>query len=614
MGGIAAVYRRDGARIEPQLLDDLRRRLLVRGPDSSDVWSCGSFGLVHTHLATEPGSKADQPYSRDGQIWVTADARIDARRELAAKLGVHGEVSSISSDAELIWHAYRRWGERCAEHLLGDFAFVIADLNARRIVCARDHFGVKPLFYAVDKDWIVVSNLLECVRRFEFVESRLDEDFVLDFLLHGWNSRSTATAFEQVRRLAPAHTLVCTADNVRQSRYWELTVPPEDETTSHEEHVERFSERFEAAVSDRLRGQPAFLSFSGGKDSTSIAAEASRLLSDLPGQPSIRGICAVYDRIIPDQERRYATRAADWLGMPVDFLACDDLPVFDQDWDTPGGQTPEPSLRAEPVHRKLMEFTRGRTRFLLCGFGGDEALKAPSQYYWKLLQEGRWLRWAVDCGRHLWHLRSLPPVGLRTLLYKRAWGRLSGRQRLAPTFPAWLNPELVRAHHLQERWEQFWKEDRPLVDSRKPGGYAAFSRSLVAHSLDVYDAHSLGAGVEYRFPYLDLRVLQHLWSVPPIPLRFDKHIVQRAFDKRLPPEVLRRRKQPLAGEPLLAKRIHLPISWEECLDRTPELRSYVTCNPAPAGDFSKLNAYDLQAAIAVFELESWMHHRWRTLD
>ena len=92
-----------------------------------------------------------QPLTIDRQVWIVADARIDDRQTLIEKLQLtHRTTSSeqILTDVELILQAYLRWGDDCTQHLLGDFAFAIWDDRTQRLFCARDHFGVKPFYYA----------------------------------------------------------------------------------------------------------------------------------------------------------------------------------------------------------------------------------------------------------------------------------------------------------------------------------------------------------------------------------------------------------------------------------------------------------------------------------
>src|SRR5437762_10683384 len=146
------------------------------GPDAQDVWLDVSVVLAHASLHTRDEAPERQPRSADARLWITADARIDARACLVAELGARADHDLDSeSDAALILRAYQVWGERCVEHLLGDFAFAIWDAERRRIFCARDHFGVKPLFYAQVADTLVFSSTLDCVRLHPGISSDLDD-------------------------------------------------------------------------------------------------------------------------------------------------------------------------------------------------------------------------------------------------------------------------------------------------------------------------------------------------------------------------------------------------------------------------------------------------------
>src|SRR4026207_274642 len=117
----------------------------------------------------------------DGKVWLTADARLDARTDLIRKL----TPQQSPDDAELILHAFEKWGENCVTHLLGEFAFAIWDSRARRLFCARDHFGVKPFFFAHIANSFVFSNTLNALRLDPRVSSELNEIAVGDYLLFG---------------------------------------------------------------------------------------------------------------------------------------------------------------------------------------------------------------------------------------------------------------------------------------------------------------------------------------------------------------------------------------------------------------------------------------------
>src|SRR5260221_3967749 len=149
MSGIAGIVNLDGATVDRLLLKQMSDHLTVRGRDAENMWIEGNVGFGHTMLRTTWESEHEsQPLSLDGQVWITADARVDDRESLVEKLKSKGqEVTCAAPDVELILRAYHAFGEQCVDHLLGDFAFAIWDRNLRRIFCARDHLGIKPFYY-----------------------------------------------------------------------------------------------------------------------------------------------------------------------------------------------------------------------------------------------------------------------------------------------------------------------------------------------------------------------------------------------------------------------------------------------------------------------------------
>jgi len=141
LSGIAGLLHLDGAPVDRQLLRRMTELLAFRGPHAQQVWAEGPVGFGHALLRTTgEAEREQQPTSLDGDVWVTADARVDARAELVEKLKAKGRggppVSARATDAELILHAYHAWGEDSVEHLLGDYAFAIWDAPRRRLFCA----------------------------------------------------------------------------------------------------------------------------------------------------------------------------------------------------------------------------------------------------------------------------------------------------------------------------------------------------------------------------------------------------------------------------------------------------------------------------------------------
>src|SRR5918999_5613500 len=137
MSGILGIINLDGSPVDRQLLWRMTGSMSHRGPDEQQIWIDGNVGFGHTMLSTTFEAETEkQPLSLDGEIWLTADARIDDRVELIsaleAKLDRDIRVPLLSprsgpsfrgpNDAELILYAYEAWGEDCVKHLIGDFA------------------------------------------------------------------------------------------------------------------------------------------------------------------------------------------------------------------------------------------------------------------------------------------------------------------------------------------------------------------------------------------------------------------------------------------------------------------------------------------------------------
>ncbi|MGH9703335.1 MAG: asparagine synthetase B family protein, partial [Candidatus Acidiferrales bacterium] len=255
MSGIVGIVNLDGAPIDRGLLRHMTDYLAFRGPDAQEIWSGGSVGFGHTLLRTTFESEQEnQPANLDERLWITADARIDSRAELVARLRDHGELCSFSDpDCWLILHAYRAWGEACVEHLLGDFSFAIWDERNRHLFCARDHFGVRPFFYAQVGDCFVFSNTLDCVRIHPAVSDELNELAIADYLLFDGNQEVDTTIFSEIRRLPAAHFLSLRNGSPCVRRYWTLPVERPLKFKTKSECVERFLELLDTAVSDRLR-------------------------------------------------------------------------------------------------------------------------------------------------------------------------------------------------------------------------------------------------------------------------------------------------------------------------------------------------------------------------
>ena len=208
MSGIVGIVERDGAPVDRPLLRSLTSFLSFRGPDAREVWAEGPVGFGNTLLRTtneSPGER--QPLSLDGRLTITADARIDCRAELlSANSECRAQSPEVRAGCRTDPARLRCLGRGVRAALRGDFAFAIWDARRKTLFCARDHFGVKPFYYAEIGESFLFSNTLNCLRLHPEVSEELNEAAIGDFLLFGMNCDLATSTFRDIRRLAPAHS------------------------------------------------------------------------------------------------------------------------------------------------------------------------------------------------------------------------------------------------------------------------------------------------------------------------------------------------------------------------------------------------------------------------
>jgi asparagine synthase (glutamine-hydrolysing) len=471
MSGFAGLVNIDGAPVSRAILERMAQSLVFRGPDAQRISTFGHIGLVHASLHVDSGRMAPQPATLGQGVWVVADARIDGRADLIDRLksktrtGPGSDVSLITPDAELILHAYAVWGQSCVEHLLGDFAFAIFDEPNRRLFCARDHFGVKLVYYSLTAHRFVFSNTLDCLRQHPSVSGTLNPLAIADFLLFDINQDIATTTFADVQMLPPAHTLTLEGVQAATRRYWDLPVSEPIRFRRDEEYIERFRALLDASVSDRVRSANAALLMSGGLDSSNVAASAGRVLARRGSASGLHAHTQVFDRLVPYEERHYAALVAKALQIPIEFSPGDEIRIFE------GAElgAPEPVSFVLPSGGNIALRSIAETkRVVLTGQGGDPTFGARiSLHFRDLYDRKQFVHAARDAARYLFRQGRLSRLYLRT-----RWGRLFRSKDWNP-YPVWLNPEFERRLGLRERWEALmlpipalqWKSVIPFLTS-----------------------------------------------------------------------------------------------------------------------------------------------------
>lgn len=584
------------------LLRNLTDFLAYCGPDWRETWFDGPIGFGHAALRTTRESlNEQQPASLDGQFWITADTRLDSRDELREEIEKTGRsCGRLASDSDLILHAYAAWGSECVHHLRGDFAFAIWDSHRKTLFCARDHFGVKPFYYADLDDQFVFSTVLNCVRMHPDVSDTLNETAIGDFLLFGLNFDDATTAFRDARRLQPAHTLTITQDEFFLKRYWSPPTNGRIRYRDAHDYIEQFKILFQAAVKDRIRTDRIGVLLSGGLDSAAVATTA-RALSRRPGEKlDLRAYTIVYESLIPDRDGTHAKETAEFLKIPARYLALDNLQPFDG-WENGDWMWPEPA--EDPFFAGLFDqfqMISEDCRVVLSGEGSDNLMNFEMwPHALDLIGRREWRQLFSDALRYA-SMRRAPWPGIR-----RRVKRVFGKDHDAPKFPRWIAPDFVRRMSLEQRWREVTSasisERHPIL----PRAHASLDSPQWAYLFEHESPGVTRRPVEVRYPFLDLRIVDYLLALPPFPWFFEKTLLREAMVGCLPESVRRRPKAPLAGDPLAE---WLKLSEPNGMRAAPwseETNRYVTRSAiAPLNGAGE--SEELQASVRPICLNFWL--------
>jgi asparagine synthase (glutamine-hydrolysing) len=514
---------------------------------------------------------------------ISGSIRLDARDDLLAALGL---ADKSMSDAALCLQAWRRWGDGFVERLAGDFAFALWDEARRRLLLVRDQLGIRSLFYArIGTAW-VASDSIDWLAARPGLDKRLDETWIGDFLATSHSLDPWRTVYAAVKRLPPGHCVALTRDGDKLRRYWRLTVAEPLFLRDRGAYGEQLRALTKAAIGDRAPAGRLGISMSGGLDSTTLAALSVEALGDA-GRVTAR--CAYFETLMADDEPHFARLTAQALGIELVFDAADE--AYDPQWRERGIRTSEPTPAIVNAHREhaIARSLAAETSVWLYGEGPDNALVFEREAYLRwLMRTGRWGRAASA----LWRYVGLK-LGERGSQQQRSAAPTPGASEL----PAWLRPDFVERTGLRERLQAFLsppRHDHPW-HPRALGSFGTPVWQSLLGNLEADRAY----GLEWRHPYLDLRVLQFLLSVPPVPWARRKLVLREAMRGRLPVEVLERRKTPLA-----AIALHQALSGVDLppLASSAALEQWLDPQRLPR----RPHAADLEPLIAVHALDHWL--------
>jgi asparagine synthase (glutamine-hydrolysing) len=553
MCGIAGTFAFNShQRVQKDLLEQMTASIQHRGPDGVGYYSSPDrlVGFGHRRLSIIDLDTGDQPMcNEDGTVWITFNGEIYNYRELREQLKARGHEFKTASDTEVIVHAYEEWKEECAAKFNGIFAFAIWDEKQQRLYLARDHFGVKPLYYHESAGVFHFASEMKAILCDRKVSRTIDLD-ALHFVIAFRHTPSPWTLFRSIRKLPPACYMVVDHSGVRTQQYW--TVP---QAINHERSEVEWIEALAAAYPDAVKRQmvadtPIGLSLSGGVDSNTLLALMSKEQAHV--HTFSVGFHGAEER---DDELDAAQEAskefdADFSGRRVsdaDYLAF--MERYMWHLEEPIGN------ESAAAYYFVAKLAQGKVKVLLSGQGADEPFAGYGRHlaaqYVPYLQ---WLpppfakplgavvaplfRGQEPPGRLIEALAQEDEIGKFVSMYTITTPTL--RQQLFNTDFAVKSSPYILTDYVRTQLAR-----APLGTMLEKMTYIDARTSLTDNLLVCGDKMAMAASVEMRVPFLDLEVMRIAEAIPG---RFkvadleNKVIHKKVCERWLPHGVVHRRK------------------------------------------------------------------------
>ncbi|WP_303673634.1 asparagine synthase (glutamine-hydrolyzing) [Vampirovibrio chlorellavorus] len=534
MCGIAGVFQAEsGVNVSDDLIWRMVSTIRHRGPDALQIWTQPGIALGHARLSIiDLDSRANQPMVDPGTGRVIVfNGEIYNYLELKEQLLAAGYPFQTGSDTEVILKAYDHWGVDCLNRFNGMWAFALYDPAQRTLFCARDRFGVKPFIYGMNGQQLVFASEAKAILSLDAFWREPNLPFLQDFIHHADFAGYEETFYARLKNLLPGHYFVVRpGETPAPRRYWDWQPSVRSGLISDIEALEEFQALFKDAIRLRFRSDvPVGACMSGGLDSTTMVGMATRLF-DRP----LSTFSCVYPDLPQVDESAYIREAVVRFDSEAHFVT----PVFENLLDAvkqsiyeQDGPTGGPSVLSQ---RAVMRLAQGKVTVLLDGQGGDEVMGGYHSYF------------PFTIYHHMRVLRQKP--GLASL------------QNYVQSRSAILD-RVGRGY--VPKWRKAWKKTSQPVQYQRPRqGHTVLDKLpagqwddlttrmledllfTLCNLLHYEDRNSMAFSLESRLPFLDYRLVQFMFSLPPqfkIRGARTKHLLYETAQDLIPPAILNRR-------------------------------------------------------------------------
>ena len=555
MCGIVGLINKNKSGVNLNILQKMAASLNHRGPDDEGHFLDESVGFYHKRLAIIDIPHGKQPMTAESNT-IIFNGEIYNYIELREELKKCGHRFKTDSDTEVILKLYQEFGVDFVKRLNGMFAFLIYDKKRNLILAARDHFGIKPLYYYDDKDKLIFASEIKAILLHPSVDAKPNFKSINQYLTFQFVC-GQETLFQNVFKIMPGHYLMIKLDSLKMNfvKYWEADFRID---TNHTK--EYFTHQLRKLLEDSIRIQlrsdvPVGSHLSGGLDSSIITLLASKSSSQ-----KFKTFTGGFNEEEEFNEVRYAREVAKACNAeiyevyPTEKEFIDNIPNLIYHLEEPSAG---PGLFPQFM---VSQFASKEVKVVLGGQGGDEIFGGYARYVVAYLEQaikGEILQTNEE-GEHIVSLKSIIP-------------NLSYLNTYLP---------MMKAFWKQDAFEDMDRRYFNLID-RMNGSFGIFSEEFTASYnkeeifndyqeifnypntfsyynkmthfdmvtslpalLQVEDRVSMAVSLESRVPFLDHRIVNLVASMPPA-LKFKgaemKYILKEATKDILPKSILLRK-------------------------------------------------------------------------
>ena len=555
MCGIVGLINKSGLPADYNILKNMADTIHHRGPDEDGVMIDGPVGFFHKRLSIIDIASGQQPMSFQGST-IVYNGEIYNYIELREDLKMKGHSFETSSDTEVILHLYAEYGKKFVNLLNGMFAFIIYDKNENEIFIARDHFGIKPLYWYYENQLVAFASEIKALLAHPEIEAECHSDNLYEYLTFQFII-GNGTMFKNIYKILPGHHMCINLKNwdMKEEKYWEPNFRI-DQFHSEEYFIVELDRILKKTIYQQLRSDvPIGTYLSGGIDSSFVTIMASKFLDT-----QIKSFSGAFKEGPEFNELEYAHYAAKKANVelfevfPTEQEFIDLIPKLIYHLDEP---VAGPGLFPQYIVSRLAS---KHVKVILGGQGGDEIFGGYTRYLVAYLEQA--LKGAIyesnEEEEHIVSLESILPnlpslkqyvPMMKSFLKEGAFEEMDRRyyhliDRMDSTFE-FFHPEFInecKSDAIFNKFSGYFNNPDTKSYFNKMTHFDMLAS--LPGLLQVEDRVSMSVSIESRVPLLDRRIVD-LISKMPAGMKFKggemKYLLKKTIKDIMPAEIMNRK-------------------------------------------------------------------------